>query len=61
MKIKLAAVCTAISAAACAALSNTKLEVRNSASLCSLNWLRSVPERTARVSNCAARVSKPAN
>jgi len=37
-------------AAACAALSKTKLDVRNSASLCSLNSLRSVPARTARVS-----------
>jgi len=37
-------------AAACAALSYTKLEVRNNASLCSPNWLRAVPARTANVS-----------
>ena len=37
-------------AAASAALPNTKLEVRNIASECSLNWLRTVPARTASVS-----------
>src|SRR6267154_1878662 len=34
-----------------------KLEVRNSASLCSLNWLRTVPARTARV--CSPRSESP--
>jgi hypothetical protein len=33
-------------AAACAALSNTKLEVRNSASECSANSVRNIPART---------------
>src|SRR5512136_28485 len=48
-------------AAACAALPNTKLEVRNSASLCSLNAERSVPARTARVSKSSGSdMKKPA-
>src|SRR2546423_6154761 len=38
-------------AAAWAALSNTKLEVRNSASACSPNWLRTWPARTPRVAS----------
>src|SRR5438105_14452297 len=36
-------------AAACSALSKTKLEVRNSASACSLNSVRACPARTPRV------------
>jgi hypothetical protein len=36
--------------AACSALSKVKLEVRNSASLCSWNWLCTLPARTASVS-----------
>ena len=46
--------------AACSALSNTKLEVRNSASACSLNWVRIWPARTARVaSSLSSFIKKP--
>ena len=41
-------------AAAWAAFLNTKLEVRYSASECSLNWLRWMPARTASVSNSSS-------
>src|SRR5919108_6592354 len=47
-------------AAACAALSNTKLEVRYSASACSWNWLRTWPARTPNVAvSSFSSIKKP--
>ena len=52
--------CRAKRAAACAALSNTKLEVRNSASECSWNSLRAWPARTPSVaSSYSLAIKKP--
>ncbi len=45
--------------AAWAALSNTKLEVRNSASACSLNSVRTWPARTPRVASSLSSIKKP--